>query len=255
MTTNESKFKRIPSWEDCFKFFKKENFVFDEIIDVGAAPNFRSFTTEIIKYYPTSRYHLIEPQIRFNEKIADVYKGIEYTIYNEVVGDSEQDVWEIGIKRYHSDGPTHVFTSPTKLDLGWNESVNGEVLYSNLKKIKKLDNLIKLNSLSNNVFLKIDVDGSDLFVLKGATNLLSRVNGIQIEASLSNIAQIINFLDSVNFQLIDVVDPCYYNFRLTQLDLIFLSREEVLKHSIFDNAFQRNFEWDNSFLFNYPYMS
>lgn len=247
-------YQRIPAWKDCFQKFKRTNLEFEEIIDVGAAPNQSSFTTEIVKLYPNARYHLIEPQDRFNEQLKQTYNGVDNIIYNEIVGSVEKAAFEVGIKRYDNEGATHILGTNKSFELGWSDELQAEVLYSNFKKISTLDNLIGRQNLKDLLLLKIDVDGQDLEVLKGATNLLTKVKVLQVEASLFNMTEIITYLDTNGFKIIDIVDFCYYDHALTQVDIIFGCKEFIKNLTMFDAPLHRTTKWKNELLFNFPYM-
>jgi len=248
-------YKRIPAWKDCFETFKKNNITFNEIIDVGAAPGPSSFTEEIIKFYPQARYHLIEPQTRFNETLNKIYSGIDFVIYNEIIGSNEFFGYEVGVRRYDNDGATHSLIRTKPESIGWSEELNTEVLYCNTKKIRTLDNLLENYITEDMLLLKVDVDGQDIEVLKGATNILKKVKVLQIEASLFNIAETISYLNSNGFRIIDLVDFCYYDRVLTQVDIICGAADFVETLSMLDAPLHRTTEWNNELLFNFPYMN
>ena len=62
---------RFPKFDDFFKFMVSNNIDFTDIVDVGAQPS----NVHISDFYPASKFHLIEPQTRFNESIAEKYKN------------------------------------------------------------------------------------------------------------------------------------------------------------------------------------
>jgi len=79
--------------------------------------------------------------------------------------------------------------------------------------IDKLDNVVG-NYLGNgeNVFIKIDVQGYESQVLKGATDILSKTKGIQIELSLVPLYEnqllfidILNYITNLGFELYDIL--------------------------------------------------
>jgi len=79
--------------------------------------------------------------------------------------------------------------------------------------VDKLDNVVG-NYIGNaeNVFIKIDVQGCELEVLKGATNILSKIKGIQIELSLVLLYEnqllfrdMLDYINSLGFELWDIL--------------------------------------------------
>ena len=71
--------------------------------------------------------------------------------------------------------------------------------------------------------MKVDIDGRELDVLKGATETLKDTVCIVLEATLAKLAQSATFLEAHGFFLWDLVDPMYADNVLWQVDLVFLS--------------------------------
>ena len=126
------------------------------------------------------------------------------------------------------------FISNKMYDQGWSDELNRNVVSSTAKEITTVDTLLQDTELGNNVFLKVDVDGSDLKVLEGSTNVLSKTLMVMVECSLRNITEIVTYLAQHNFTIIDLIDITYYNKTLTQVDLIFFNKSRLSEFSIFD---------------------
>jgi hypothetical protein len=78
--------------------------------------------------------------------------------------------------------------------------------------INKLDNIWK-TFLKNedNIFIKIDVQGYELKVLKGAINILSKIKGMKIELSLVPLyegqllfPEMLDYITNLGFELWDI---------------------------------------------------
>lgn len=84
-----------------------------------------------------------------------------------------------------------------------------------------------------NIYLKIDVQGFELEVLKGATAILSKVKVVQLEMSFVPMykngplfGEILSFLDMIGFELYTII-PEFRNEisgRLLQADGIFVRK-------------------------------
>lgn len=97
--------------------------------------------------------------------------------------------------------------------------------------INKLDNIWK-TFLKNkdNIFIKIDVQGYELEVIKGAVNILSKIKGMQIELSLVPLYEsqlffldMLNYITNLGFELWDI-SPGFRDIqsgKLLQFDGIF----------------------------------
>ena len=88
-----------------------------------------------------------------------------------------------------------------------------------------------------NFFLKIDVDGHDLEVVKGFEERINDASIIQIEATYKRIAETINILSNKDFRLISLVDQIYYGPSFWQCDLIFV-RNDLLDDNLAPNIHQ-----------------
>ena len=81
------------------------------------------------------------------------------------------------------------------------------------------------------VLLKIDVDGGELLVLRGAAGILDRVAIIIVEATADWLSGIVQFAEVHRFRLFDIVELCYCGNQLHQCDLIFVA--EAFCHLVF----------------------
>ena len=102
------------------------------------------------------------------------------------------------------------------------------------KSLQSLDSLLDDNpGFLQSEFLKLDVQGYELEVLKGASKLLSHVEFVYLEASLiqvnsgcPDILEVLNFMRDKGFKLIDF---CSQTRRkdgaLWQADLLFVSNK------------------------------
>jgi FkbM family methyltransferase len=100
-----------------------------------------------------------------------------------------------------------------------------------------LDDLLAHSEKNQSVFLKMDVQGAELDVLRGARKTLERVDAILLEASVTNynchaplIGNIFHYMEEIGFVLFDISEQRRSkNGLLLQADLIF-----VKKGSMFD---------------------
>jgi len=222
---------RFPKFDDFFKFLVSNNIDFTDIIDVGAQPT----NVHMLDFYPSSKFHLIEPQTRFNESIAEKYKNANYTLYNATVDESCYTGFCIDANDdTNSLTPMWHFISHKMFNRGWSDELNRNVISSTATEITTVDTLLQDTELGNNVFLKVDVDGSDLKILKGSVNTLSKTLAVMVECSLRNITEIVTYLAQHGFTIIDLIDITYYNKTLTQVDLIFFNKARLSEFSIFD---------------------
>lgn len=77
-----------------------------------------------------------------------------------------------------------------------------------LVKCKKLDNL--LSNIKQIDLIKIDVEGFELEVFKGAENILKRTKTIIFESFKNNISKVKTFLEKNNFRVFSTKEKNYY---------------------------------------------
>jgi FkbM family methyltransferase len=145
------------------------------IFDVGA--NKGEYTKKLIQYYPNSQYYCFEPNKNTYNKLKhnlNKYKNVK--LYNLGLGEKE------GIDFLYS--PAN--------DLNSTLSSNNNMFNDSFKqKVKNttIDNFVYEKNIDRIDFLKIDTEGTEIDILKGAKNSIKnkKVNIIQFEFNEMNI--------------------------------------------------------------------
>lgn len=181
-----------------FNLLKQNNFKPKHIVDVGANRGY--WTKEVIKVFPNAYYTLFEPQKDLQKYMSDFLGG---KIECNAVG--------VG-----SSSGTFKFTIVDRDD-SCNFRMSEEE--ANKKGMKQVDiDIVTLNSFFAKTkkpkpdLIKIDAEGLDLEVLKGATDFLGKTEVILIEASVvspafsNDMQTVINTMDSYGYKLFDITD-------------------------------------------------
>jgi FkbM family methyltransferase len=87
-----------------------------------------------------------------------------------------------------------------------------------------LDQVCREGRLKGPYVIKVDVDGKDLEVLEGASEILGETDAIVIEVPIRKWSERTQFLESRGFFLWDVVDLMYYEGVLEQVDLVYCNQ-------------------------------
>lgn len=100
--------------------------------------------------------------------------------------------------------------------------------------VERLDTIFRdLDTQESNLLLKIDVQGFEMDVLKGSTGIFDRIIAIICEVNLASLYEqqctlesILTFLQSNNYQLIDIGNPVrsHATEEALYLDLAFISK-------------------------------
>ncbi len=96
-----------------------------------------------------------------------------------------------------------------------------------------LDDLVEKRSFAGPLLLKIDVDGQEVDVIKGATRILKeKVEYVIVEATLfDQINKVIDIMLSNDFAIYDILEPLYrpLDGALWQVDLVFVRRSGMFR--------------------------
>ena len=195
-------------------------------MDIGA--NRAQNSLLISKKFRINEIILIEPNNQMHKFIHQSLKNFNYKILDECVTNydgyiklyiSNFDLTSSTIKHNpHSE----YYKIKTKI-LGKNYSLEPIT-----KKCRTLQSIIKDQQINYIDYLKIDVEGAELYVLQGAHFLMknSRIGIIQLEIHKNGMRQdyteeILNLLQSCNYNLYKIVKHSFGNIS----ELIFISKK------------------------------
>src|SRR3989337_1943755 len=206
------------------RVLKKLGFSPDFIVDAGAYKG--GWTQQVLKIYPESTFLMIEAQ---SSKAADLnvlteqFKNVH--LENILLGDSEREnvtffEMETGSSIYHEN--TSNKRSETLLEM------------------KTLDSITAKYKIKGDCFLKMDVQGAEIDILKGAEKFLNLTEFILLEVSTldynensPDFAQVIQYLHKIGFLLFDICDEHRTDENvLFQVDLIFVKSSSRFREAV-----------------------
>jgi FkbM family methyltransferase len=194
------------------------------ILDVGA--NEGQFIKKITKILPEAKIYSFEPLkdsfIKL-EKLVSAKKNI--TAFNFALGDNEKESL-INKNEYSPSSSLLELTDLHKNAFPVTKKVKEEKIY-----VKVLDKIVNELELKKKVFLKIDVQGYELNVLRGAENTIKDVDIILIETSFYELYtnqplfnDIYSFLSNKGFNYFGSFEQLYdeRDGKILQADSIFI---------------------------------
>lgn len=222
----------------------KYNYFPTNIIDIGAHKG--TWTQQMLQIYPKSNYFLFEANNHNELNIFNKYNNIKI-FKNVILNESKQEVeW---------------FSNNNTGDSIFKETTG---FFKNTKAIKRqsidMNTYIKDNNIltkAKNIFLKIDCQGAEIPILKGATNLYNNTDFIVLEIPLfgkyninvPDFSSHINFMKKNGFIVFDKLENhMFLNFNI-QVDILFINvkskiynlfMNNSLIHSIMLSKFNRN---------------
>ena len=180
------------------------------ILDVGVQYG----TPELISVFHNKKHILFEPVSEFRENFCANYEALDYELHSVAISDTDGDVNLCLSAPAGGASPTHSAVRP-ELQRGSGRTVAR----------RRLDRLFANNSWSPPYFLKIDVDGHEMAVLRGAAEVLLHTSILMIEVQKTELAKRIAFLNDAGFELFDLVERCYYDNSFWQCDAIMIKTE------------------------------
>jgi len=181
------------------------------VLDIGA--NKGEWTRQASHIWKSANFYMIEACEVHSNHLKVV--GFPYDI--RILSDScksvefytnKTDLASTGNSLYRED--THYFSDDNIL--------------IETKEARSLDSL----NLGRFDMIKLDTQGSEIDILKGASETLLGVKHILMEVSLTqyNIGSprfydVIEFINSIGFEVLDIIDNHYLNNELIQVDVLF----------------------------------
>lgn len=186
-----------------FNFYdtlKKMGFIPSHIVDVGA--NHGTWTREALRYFPEAYYTLLEPQNWLKKSFQDILDANSKVQFYPVGAGEKEGTFQFTIVD-RDDSCSFRYSKEEAKAAGF-EQIEIPV--------------VTLNSLlSNSEFpipdiVKIDAEGLDIAVLKGASDFFGKTEIFMVEAGVVNksfdnsFLKLINFMDENNYRLFDITD-------------------------------------------------
>lgn len=210
-----------------FECLKKLGLKPMHIVDVGA--NRGNWTRTAIKYFPNARYTMFEPQEKMRAEVADLLlnKNMEFHCMGAGPMNSTMKLTQ------HEWDDSHTFAlSPQQAE---------ELGYPQIEvPVVALDHFFENKGLPRVDILKIDAEGWDLEVLKGAQKTALGADIVLMEASVLNpvfqntVRKVVDAMSQLGFMLFDITDlnRNAKDGALWLVELAFVKQDGYLKNAV-----------------------
>lgn len=169
--------------------------------------------------FPNCRHLLFEPASEFFPRIESNYQGLDWELVPVAVSDVD------GLGRLRKIAITGGDISHSKLDFDSTDEearAAGDLGVFDIPTIR-LDTFLTERAEVGPYLLKIDVDGYEMPILRGAEGIWHDVDCIILEATADTFLERLQYVLTRGFHMLDIVDQCYYSGVFSQADLIFVS--------------------------------
>ncbi len=189
------------------------------VIDIGVL----SGTPELMNAFRDKKHLLVEPVQEHHETIHKLYSkyGIDYELVNCAASDTngQMNLRVTSVEKGKDITHAHLTT---------NEGHEK----TRVVPVQTVEQILQEHPLPGPYYLKIDVDGAEAAILKGAQGMLSACSVIEIETGMTSFFERAKLVLEAGFELFDIVDPCYYKGRLAEVDLIFVNKIIAREHGV-----------------------
>lgn len=198
---------RYPSKTSMLRFLREAGVPVGTVLDVGAQME----TAELRKVFPDKRHILFEPAAEFHSALKKNYAGLDHLVVAAALADSDGEGL---LRRIAVDGQAVTHTSLVAAADGHPVEVVPRM---------RLDTFMRSQDCPRPYLLKVDVDGWEMPVLRGAEGIWADIGCIILEAPIDQLLERTSFVMSRGFRLFDIVDHCYYHDMLSQVDMVFVA--------------------------------
>lgn len=179
---------------------KKMGFTPHHIVDVGA--NHGTWTREALRYFPKAYYTLLEPQNWLKKSFQDILdNNSKVQFYPFGAGEKEGSFQFTIVDR--DDSCSFRYSQEEAKAAGF-EQIEIPVV--------TLNSLLSNSDVPVPDIIKIDAEGLDIQVLKGASDFFGKTEIFMVEAGVVNksfdnsFLKLINFMDENNYRLFEITD-------------------------------------------------
>jgi len=179
---------------------KKFGFDPKHIVDVGA--NHGTWTRESLHFFPNAYYTLVEPQYWMEESISDILKTNDKVKFHPYGAGETEGSFQFTILG-RDDSCSFKYTEEEAKAKGYKQLTLPVIT---------LNKLLAETGLPTPDIIKIDAEGLDIQVLKGASNYFGKTEIFMVEAGVVNksfdnsFLKLINFMDENGYRLFGITD-------------------------------------------------
>jgi FkbM family methyltransferase len=197
------------------------------VLDVGAHQGL--FIETVLALLPDVEIYAFEPHVGCAEQIKAVYPEAQVKVFPVALGSKSEDR---ALRISHFSPASSLLASHTRLLQEFPETAVDQVVPVHVKRLDEIEEIVSHRPFKG--LLKIDVQGFELEVLQGSVRLFDQIAVIICEANLASLyqeqatlAELITFLESHHYRLLDMTSPIRspVSQEILYLDLAFIRDE------------------------------
>lgn len=211
-----------------YNILKQFNFYPKHIVDIGA--NHGTWTREALQYFPEAYYTLVEPQHWLKDSFQDILETNPKVQFHPVGAGEQEGSFQFTI-----------FDRDDSCSFRYNETEAKAAGFDQIEiPVVTLNNLLANNELPIPDIIKIDAEGLDIEVLKGASNYFGKTEIFMVEAGVVNkifdnsFLKLINFMDENGYRLFDITDlnRPFHPQVLWLVEIVFVKKDGIIDSQV-----------------------
>ncbi|MBP2283056.1 FkbM family methyltransferase [Flavobacterium sp. CG_23.5] len=211
-----------------FNNLKVIGFTPKHIVDVGA--NHGTWTREVLTYFPEAYYTLLEPQHWLKDSFQDILDTNAKVQFHPVGAGAKEGSFQFTI--VDRDDSCSFRYSPAEAEALGFKQIEIPVV--------TLNALLAESKLPVPDIIKIDAEGLDIEVLKGATRFFGKTEVFMVEAGVvikefdNSFLKMINFMDENGYRLFEITDmnrPLQTQV-LWLVELVFIKKNGIIDSQV-----------------------
>lgn len=207
-----------------YNTLKKFQFHPKHIVDIGA--NHGTWTREALKHFPNAYYTLLEPQHWLQDSLKDILES-----------NSKVQFYPFGAGEKKGSFQFTIVDRDDSCSFKYTEEEAKAKGYKQLEiPVVTLNDLLSNSKLPTPDIIKIDAEGLDIEVLKGASDFFGETEIFMVEAGIVNksfnnsFLKVINFMDENGYRLFEITDlnRPYEQQVLWLVELVFVKKNGLI---------------------------
>ena len=198
------------------------------IVDIGA--NHGTWTRKALEYFPDAYFTLLEPQSWLKEFINDLLDSNRKIRFHGVGAGEKEGSFKFTIVD-RDDSCSFRYTEEEASQNGYRQ-IDIPVV--------TLNGLLKNSTVPIPDIIKIDAEGLDMDVIKGASDYFGKTEIFMVEAGVmaselpNSVLNITNYMDSIGYKLYDITDinRTIKHNALWLVELVFIKRNGIIESKV-----------------------
>jgi FkbM family methyltransferase len=219
------------SLEGILENLKKNGYTPSTVLDIGAA--FGHWTTKCLSVFPDADYFMFEPLEKeyrpFHQNMREKLSPFSITARYVALSDYDGQA----VYNMHPD-----WSSSSLLKEAEGKFVDGDEIKV---QCQTLDSALADESITPSILMKIDTQGNELKILKGARKVIEQCSVIILETSFypffiggPQFLDVCQFMDALGYIVHDISDIHYklLDGSMAQADIVFVSKESAIHKTV-----------------------